>query len=262
MTEKHCSKCKELRDINSFGKLKSSKDGYRYDCNLCRKKYREINKTHIQMKQKEYYKNNKETLLLKNKEYRDKNIENINNQRKVYRNQEHIKLHIQKKNKEYLPIKKEKIKEKRRTDFQFRISEVLKSHFHRLINCKTNTYKKYLNCDVYFLKKWIEFQFDDNMTWSNYATYWHIDHILPISLFDFSEERNKYICFNWINLQPLKASTNISKFNKLQLHYYFNSIISVIRFNDNHKKFLGYQAINESLSWLRKNSGMVKIPRM
>jgi hypothetical protein len=39
---KKCSKCGEVKDLASFHKLTSSKDGYRSDCKACCKKQREV----------------------------------------------------------------------------------------------------------------------------------------------------------------------------------------------------------------------------
>jgi len=39
--------------------------------------------------------------------------------------------------------------------------------------------------------------------------------------------------------------------NNTILHYYFNNIVNIYRFNQKHTQFLGYQAVNESLQWLR-----------
>jgi hypothetical protein len=50
----------------------------------------------------------------------------------------------------------------------------------------------------------------------------------------------------------LKEFKNSVNNNKILLHYYYNNLVSVIRFNNKHKEFLGYQALNESLMWLRK----------
>ena len=41
------------------------------------------------------------------------------------------------------------------------------------------------------------------------------------------------------------------KIDKLQLHYYFNNIVNINRFNTINRQYLGYQAVNESLQWLR-----------
>lgn len=248
---KICCKCKIDKDLEAFGKLSSSKDGLRYDCNICRKEYRETNKLIIQKKQKEYYENNKESLLEKNKQYRNDNIDTINIQRKEYRMKPEIKKHIALKNQEYLPIKKTQIKIKRKINLNFKISEILRSKIHKILKNQNTSHLNLLGCDLDFFKKWIEFQFAENMNWLNLGEVWQLDHILPISKFDFSNNNEKLICFHWTNLQPLYSNENRSKSNKIELHYYFNNIINVNRFNKFNKQYLGYQNLNESLSWLR-----------
>jgi hypothetical protein len=238
-------------EYDFFGKLKSAPDGLRYDCNDCRKKYRVENKEKIAEKQKQYYENNKNSLTLKNKEYRIKNIDEINNQRKEYRNRPEVKIHSAQKCKEYLPIRKEKIKEKRKNDLNFRLSEILRSKIHKMIKGCETSYANLIGCDHNFLKKWLEFRFDENMSWDNLGEYWHIDHILPINSFNFSNTNEKYICFHWTNLQPLTKFENMSKSNKIQLHHFFNNIVNINRFNKNHTQFLGYQTVKETLRWLR-----------
>jgi hypothetical protein len=251
MTMKQCCKCKLICELLNFGKLKSSSDGYRYDCNNCRKLYREQNKEKIKQTQKKYYENNKNVLLEKNKKYRIYNNIQINEQRKEYRNLPEIKEHIKRKNKEYLPIKKMKIKLRRRTDKDFQLSEVLRSKVHKMIKGLPTSYRNIIGCDNEFLKKWIEFRFDEKMNWDNLGIYWQIDHILPINAFKFNEDKYIKICFNWTNLQPLKCFDNKSKSDKLELHHYFNNIVNINRFNKINNQFLGYEAINESLLWLR-----------
>lgn len=102
-----------------------------------------------------------------------------------------------------------------------------------------------------WLKKWLEYRFDDQMNWNNLGTYWQIDHVLPICKFDFSRKDDKNICFHWTNLQPLTKDENRQKSGHLILHYYFNNLISITRFNNKYKQYLGYQNIRESLCWLR-----------
>jgi len=248
---KTCCKCKIQLDIQNFGKLKSSKDGYRFDCKFCRKSYRETNKNEIKEKQKEYYENHKVELLQKFLEYRKANSSTISNQRKEYRNRPEIKEHIKQKNKEYLPIRKIKIKESRKTNTNFQLSEILRSKVHKMIKGKQTSYQNIIGCDIEFLKKWIAFRFEKNMTWNNLGSEWQIDHILPINSFDLTNETEQKICFHWTNLQPLNSFINKSKSDKLLLHYYFNNIVNVNRFNSKYNDFFGYQTLNESLKWLR-----------
>jgi len=265
MEEKKCCKCKEKKSLNKFGNLKSSKDGLRYDCKDCRKKYN----ISIRDKKKEYnklyFEKNKKKIIIKNKEYRENNLEEIKKQRKEYRNRPEIKEHIKIKNKEYNEIRKKKIKERRQIDTCFRISEVIRSKIHKMISGKkTLKYKELICCESEFLKKWLEFQWKTDMNWNNYGTKWHIDHIIPINQFNLSIKSDIKVCFHWRNLQPLYADENRSKSDKIIIKHIINNI-------NNYKKFTkissnkddGYQVITEMLLWLRTNhSDMVKNPQI
>ena len=57
----------------------------------------------------------------------------------------------------------------------------------------------------------LERQFKDEMTWDNYGSYWEVDHIKPISLFNDSEFK---LCWELKNLQPLEKTENRKKGNK------------------------------------------------
>ena len=89
-----------------------------------------------------------------------------------------------------------------------------------------NGYKKGLYSSLYFidytveeLRQHLEQQFDENMSWDNYGSYWHIDHIIPISLFDLVNDEQKRNCLCLENLRPLERIQNISKGNKVLKEY-------------------------------------------
>jgi hypothetical protein len=253
--QQKCSKCKIFKNFDLFNKSKNQPNGLHRVCKTCRIQERQDSKEHIKQKQKEYYENNKETLLKKNADYRSKNIDFINSQRKEYRNRPEIKIHISNKNIEYLPIRKESIKERRKIDKNFQLTEIIRSKYHKMIRGHETSYKNIIGCTVETLKEWLEFQFDDKMNWENQGSYWHIDHILPINQFNFENENEIHICFNWTNLQPLQKNENIKKSDKILLHYYMNSIVNIHRFSNKTKSnFEGYQRVNESLLWLREKT--------
>jgi hypothetical protein len=54
----------------------------------------------------------------------------------------------------------------------------------------------------------------DNMTFDNHGE-WEVDHIIPVSSFDFKDYNNVLKCFNYTNLQPLWKKENREKSNKI-----------------------------------------------
>ena len=70
-----------------------------------------------------------------------------------------------------------------------------------------------VGCDINYLRKHLEKQFEPWMSWDNYGK-WHVDHIMPISKFDLTDPEQQKICFNYKNLQPMWAEENIRKSNK------------------------------------------------
>lgn len=246
--DKCCTKCKVVKPNACFHKCKTTKDGLHAHCKECKAGYR-LNCSRGEYN-KRYYENNKDKVLAKNKEYRMANADDINAQRKLYR--ERNAEHIKEKRKEYLPIRKANIKERRQVDDNFRLREILRSKVHKMLNNKPTSYMNLIGCDLTILRSWLEYQFDKDMSWDNLGTYWQIDHILPMSRFNLTSENEQRICFSWTNLQPLHKTENRKKSNRLELHYYFNSLITLHRFIQyKNGPYSGYQSKNESLCWLR-----------
>lgn len=63
------------------------------------------------------------------------------------------------------------------------------------------------------LKIHLECQFMPGMSWENYGTAWHIDHILPVTFFNFQDADSDEFrrCWALTNLRPLWAERNLSK---------------------------------------------------
>src|SRR5262245_6261589 len=61
------------------------------------------------------------------------------------------------------------------------------------------------------LRVHIEAQFTEGMSWANYGTTWHIDHVRPCASFDLSNPLQQRACFNFVNLRPLWKPDNGSK---------------------------------------------------
>ena len=68
-----------------------------------------------------------------------------------------------------------------------------------------------IGCTSDELKNYLESKFLPTMTWDNYGKYWHIDHIIPCSLFNLIDEEEQKKCFHYTNMQPLFTTTEIAK---------------------------------------------------
>jgi len=72
-----------------------------------------------------------------------------------------------------------------------------------------------VGCNSATFKSHIESKFYNGMTWENYGTFWHIDHKRPLSSFDLTDRAQWFIASHYSNLQPLTATDNIAKSDKL-----------------------------------------------
>jgi hypothetical protein len=197
---KTCTKCSLEKPLNNFVKNKRQKDGYHYICKPCHKLYKEQNKDRIQNRHKEWLNNNKEYISSYNKQY------NINNFEKK-------KQSIDKWWKNNPNYQKEWKSKKYNSDIEYRIKDNLRSRFYNAI---TNQFKiqsiiDLLDCSVNELKHYLESLFKPEMTWDNHGEIWEIDHIIPCSKFNLTEEKQQKECFNYTNLQPLFKTTKIAE---------------------------------------------------
>jgi hypothetical protein len=62
-------------------------------------------------------------------------------------------------------------------------------------------YAPYFGLDIQNLRNWFAIQFEPDMNWDNFGKKWQLDHIIPVTCFDFSVEAELKICWNFINLR-------------------------------------------------------------
>lgn len=117
-------------------------------------------------------------------------------------------------------VTNEYIRKKCAEDINFRIKRNLSRRIHIAIKTnKLNTKSlSLIQCDMDFLSSWLEFQFTPYINFSNYGTYWHIDHYIPCSSYNLENNVDQLECFHWSNLQPLEASSNLRKSNKIPVN--------------------------------------------
>ena len=193
---KICRKCKIEKDYTDFPRDKYTKDGFTASCKECR--YEKSKK----WSQKNYLENKNE-VLNKNSEWRKNNWE------KVYK---------QRKESGYCKRSRKKWYHKKgKFNINWVISERIRHRVRNVLNGKVKSQKtlKLLGCSIQELMKHLESKFYANMSWENYGSYWHIDHIIPCSKFDLTKESEQNECFHYSNLQPLTAEDNLKKGSKL-----------------------------------------------
>ena len=269
MNEKQCNRCNLTKRLDEYYRKSQSSDGHTGTCKKCEseinKIWREQNKEIIAQRKKEYsaqhieerqaynqayFQQNKGKLTQQNKDYRESHKEEIKKQRQEYR--ERTQEHIKKKREEYKSIRNAKNKTRRQNDINYRIEQNCRARIHRLLsNQRRKSYDDLIGCSTQRLRNWLEYQFADGMSWKNYKK-WHIDHIIPLDLFDLTNENERDIAFNWKNLQPKWGSDNIAKLNRFIAHEFFNSIVSLHRFIQFHALNKEYQGVRATLHWLRE----------
>jgi hypothetical protein len=232
-TKGFCKPCKkaytkEYNLKNRERMLESSRYYAKENRELIREKVRIYNHTPQRKEARKAYKQkNRERVLLDKKKYNSR--PEVKEKKKLYNKKRAEELRLSKPPK----VKKEKIvkvkppvktleetrawrrtykKHKKATDVNYRMRVNLSKRLYYALdrtNKKSASIIELLGCDIVFLRNHLESKFLPTMTWDNYGTLWHIDHILPCVSFDLScpEQQNK--CFHYSNLQPLFAITTI-----------------------------------------------------
>ena len=195
---------------------------------------------HRNGKAKLFYEKNKEKILESCKKYREKNREAVLERKKIwskkrtkeYQRAKYLKFKEKigvdelnrrqrenRKKESYLIWQREYTKKKLATDPGYRLLTNIRrgvvSICRRQGTIKKSKTLDLIGCSVDEFLKHFESQFKNGMTWDNYGTYWHIDHIMPCAVFDHEDERQVKQCWHYTNLRPLTAKENLAKSAKI-----------------------------------------------
>jgi len=240
---KQCKKCGEIKVLDDFYRDVQAKDGHRNSCKVCLRatstEWRIQNPEKRKQQFQSWYMRNAE----KAREYaRQWRIEHQEKQRETNRqwylkNQEYAKgrskdwrkknrnKHIEnairwrkenpEKAKEYAKITARRIRSTSKGKLNANIKRYIGYSLHG--SKRGRHWETLVGYTVDNLKKHLERQFKRGMTWENYGTCWHIDHKIPITVFNFKkpEDIDFKRCWALNNLQPMWAKENISKGTKL-----------------------------------------------
>lgn len=185
------------------------------------KEYHDENKTDIHKRRKKHYELNKDYILLREKDRRYFNINRYKTYSKKSYNKNRDKILI--KQKELFQTIKLDLYRKRsnrlKTDECFKISCYLRNRLVKAIrrNQKLGSAVKDLGCPISFFKSYLQSWFYNNpttneeMTWDNYGSKWHIDHTIPLASFDLTDREQFLKAVHFSNLKPMWAEENLSK---------------------------------------------------
>lgn len=146
-------------------------------------------------------------------------------------NPEQFKQHLQKYRAK--PEAKEKrnkyCRDKYNSNLIERIAKRCRQRVRDTIHNKSpGLHKELLGCSYDYLIKWLEFNFNETMTWENYGECWQVDHIKPCASFNLEDETEQKKCFHWTNLAPLSVSENARKKDKIipeHIEYYEKRVL-------------------------------------
>jgi hypothetical protein len=209
---KICTCCNQRKNLTEFYTASKYNDRLTYWCKICIK-----NKNH-----KAYCKNKEERKRLQ-RIYTSVHKKQISiNKRRYYK----VNINkIKKKDKLYYKQNKSKIikrisnyeRQKLLININFKLIKSLRNRLYLALknNQKQGHTLELLGCSIDKLKRHLEKQFTQGMSWGNYGK-WHIDHIKPCAKFDLSNPKEQQKCFHYTNLQPLWAIDNIKKGIKIR----------------------------------------------
>lgn len=240
---KTCTTCGVDKPLSEYCNDKRGRLGKQAHCKACKaikdKAYRDRKGETLLEQKRAYYKANKDVLLEKQKAYVEKNKDKVLERKRAYHEKNKEIIHAKKR--EYYQKNKEHIKAKANAYYAENREHVIERNnkyererrqrdpiFRLMLNTKGAVYKalvregggKYgsktldaLPFTIDELKAHLQSQFDETMTWENYGSCWHVDHIYPLSALPYDSLDHPHFSLVWDlnNLRPLSAHENLTK---------------------------------------------------
>lgn len=230
---KKCTGCGRELPLDQFYKkrYKSGNVGYQCYCKSCKRAakilWRKNNLDKIIKQNIEWRENNPEY----NKKWRENNpeyyarwLDNNPEYHKKWRENNpdkmrKIKIRWRKANLNKInTARAARDKERKIIDPNFKLKQNIRDAIRKAFknNTKSGRTVELLGCSIEYLRQYLENQFTEGMTWSNYGLHgWHLDHIIPVSYFDLSDPEQQKRAWHYTNLRPMWAIDNIQKSNKI-----------------------------------------------
>ena len=198
---KQCSKCEQLKQLCDFRKYV---DINRYS-GVCKKCLNEMDKLRKQNVRKHKAEN---FIVTCEKCQENKPLKLFAKLKKNYKKKICLSCYPS-----FLTEQKtEWCKNQHNTNMNYRIKKSLAARLRNVLQKNTTT-MNHIGCNIQYFREWLEYNFTDEMNWSNYGSYWSIDHIIPVCTYDLTIEHEKLKCWNWSNMMPVTVKYNSSKKN-------------------------------------------------
>lgn len=192
---RECKKCNQIKPFIDFSRNINCKYGITFTCKKCLNEITAKKHKDNPLKRRNYSNN-----------YRVKNLEKVKTWKT--RSEEKNRVSMNKRRRfQYHNNPQRKIA----TSIRVSLRDALKVQNAE----KRNKTLDLIGCSINDFCKHIEAQFDENMSWGNHGTYWHLDHIFPISKADLTIDSEVKRVMHYTNFQPLEAIENIRKSNRL-----------------------------------------------
>lgn len=182
--KKGCNDCNKVKTLDEFG-FKSIKQGtHRTKCKDCRSIFERENRDDKKENKRgrDYYEKNKEQLLQRKKEY--------------YKRTGYSRKYYLKNKQEILSKNAIYVKERYKSDDEFRFTKLLMSHLRGVKNRKE------------FKNLWD----DIREVYDMYGVTYHIDHLIPREWFKMDTDRE--LVNHLDNLQVIDETYNVTKKNR------------------------------------------------
>jgi len=110
-----------------------------------------------------------------------------------------------------------KAREKRKWQLAFR-RYILEKQY-------TKQYAPFMGLDIETYRNYIELQFTDGLSWSNFGKSWQFEHVIPMNYFDFSNDDDLVLCWNFINIRvEALEKESVNHINILAAKPYFERL--------------------------------------
>jgi hypothetical protein len=82
---------------------------------------------------------------------------------------------------------------------------------------RSSFYAPYFGLDIENIRKWFQYQFEKGVGWDDFGEKWQFEHVIPVTYFDFMDDHELKICWNFINLRVETIQQNKDRGNRVDI---------------------------------------------